>query len=208
MAEELNNNNSNPGNGRQDRQDKQPENKTFTQTELEAIITDRLKRERDKYKDYADLKKAAEELQRLRESQMSETEKLSAKLAEYERKLLEKEQEAAEAKIEMLKYRLLEDEQLPKHWADRIRGATEEEIRSEIKELKKLLGVSNKPVGGATNPAAASSTGASAMNNFISRNWSGNYAKPEPSPTHTAGYIFTWTVPTIRPGASETLSTS
>lgn len=106
--------------------------KTFTQEELDRIIAERLSREREKYKDYADLKKAAEEYQKLKESQMSEQEKLQAKLAEMEKTLLEKEREAAEARTEALKLRVLDEMGLPKAWAARIFGTTEEEIRAEI----------------------------------------------------------------------------
>jgi|GEM_PF-3018360 len=143
----------NPGNGGQGKQDNPPE-KTFTQAELEAIIADRLKREREKYKDFDAYKKAAEELQKLKESQMSEAEKLQAKLAEYERQLLEKEREAAEARIELLKAKALERAGLPKEWASRVYGADEKEIEEDIKELKKLLGIPTK-VGSSTNPASA-----------------------------------------------------
>lgn len=139
------------GQGNQGNQGNQPE-KTFTQAELDAIIADRLKREREKYKDYAELKKMAEEYQKLKEAQMSETEKLQAKLAEYERQLLEKEREAAEARLESLKLRILDEMGLPKAWASRIFGTTEEEIRQDAEELKKLLGTPGKPVGGGTNP--------------------------------------------------------
>ncbi|MCL6611184.1 MAG: DUF4355 domain-containing protein [Peptococcaceae bacterium] len=144
----------NLGDGGQGKQDNPPE-KTFTQAELEAIIADRLKRERDKYKDYADLKKAAEEYQKLKEAQMSEAEKLKAKLAEYERQLLEKEREAAEARLEALKLRVLDEMGLPKAWANRIFGTTEEEIKQDAEELKRLLGTPGRPVGSGTNPAIA-----------------------------------------------------
>lgn len=143
----------NPGDGGQDSNQNPPEPKTFAQEEVDRIIAERLKREREKYKDYDAYKKAAEELQKLKEAQMSETEKLQAKLAEYERQLLEKEQEAAEAKVEALKLRVLDEMGLPKAWASRIFGTTEEEIQQDAEELKKLLGTSGKPIGGGTNPA-------------------------------------------------------
>ena len=63
-----------------DGQDK-PGNKTFTQEELDAVIADRLKREREKTKDYADLKKKAEEYDKWQASQMTEQEKLQKELA-------------------------------------------------------------------------------------------------------------------------------
>ena len=151
MADDPNVQNQDSPQAGDQNQDGQQPGKTFTQAELDAIIADRLKREREKYKDYADLKKAADEYQRLRESQMSDQEKLQAKLAEYERQLLEKEREAAEARLESLKLRVLDEMGLPKAWAVRIFGTTEEEIRHDAEELKRLLGT-GKTVGGGTNP--------------------------------------------------------
>lgn len=62
----------------------EPTGKTFTQAELEALLAERLRRERQKYADYAELKKAAEELQALKDAQKSEAEKMAEKLARLE----------------------------------------------------------------------------------------------------------------------------
>ena len=51
------------------------QDRTFTQTELDAIIADRLKRERAKTADYDDLKAKASKLDELEEAQKSELEK-------------------------------------------------------------------------------------------------------------------------------------
>jgi hypothetical protein len=130
--------------------------KTFTQEELERIIAERLRREREKYKDYNELKKAAEELQKLKEAQMTEQEKLQAKLAEMEKAKMELELKLQEAQLEKMKLHILDELGLPKVWANRIFGTTEEEIRQDAEELKKLLGVSSKPIGGGTNPPTTS----------------------------------------------------
>ena len=55
--------------------------KTFTQAELDQVIADRLTREKAKYADYADMKRAKEELDALKASQMTDQEKLKADLA-------------------------------------------------------------------------------------------------------------------------------
>lgn len=128
--------------------------KTFTQEELERILAERLKREREKYKDYDELKKAAEELRKIKESQMSEQEKLQMRLAEIEREKLERERELAELKTSLVKQKVLNELGLPLSLADRIFGETEEEIRQDAEELKKLLGLqANTKIGTGTNPA-------------------------------------------------------
>lgn len=154
----LNKTNTNPADAGQDNQDnKQAETKTFTQEELERVIAERLKREREKYKDYAELKKAAEELQKLKEAQMTEQEKLQAKLQEYERILQEKEREAKEAQIQATKMKVLTELGLPLDLAGRIFGEDEESIRQDAEALKKLLGIISKPIGGGTNPTTTNS---------------------------------------------------
>lgn len=76
----------------------QPE-KTFTQAELDKLITERLKREREKHADYDQLKAAAEELAKIKESQLSETEKLQKRLAELEQAKAQAETQARETRI-------------------------------------------------------------------------------------------------------------
>ncbi len=133
------------------------ENKTFTQEEIDKIIADRLKREREKYKDYEELKKNAAEYQKWKESQMTEAEKLQAKLAEYEKTLADKELELAAIKTDALKQKILADMGLPLNVAGRIFGTTEEEIKKDAEELKALLNIQAKTIGGGTNPAGGSS---------------------------------------------------
>lgn len=58
--------------------------RTFTQAELNAIIDDRLKRERGKYADYADLKARADKLAEIETAQMGELEKAQARAAALE----------------------------------------------------------------------------------------------------------------------------
>lgn len=73
--------------------------KTFTQAELDKLISERLKREREKHADYDQLKAAADELAKIKESQLSETEKLTKKLAELEAAKTQAETRARETLI-------------------------------------------------------------------------------------------------------------
>lgn len=58
--------------------------KMVPQSEVDRIIADRLARERRKFSDYGTLKKKASELDRLRDGEKSEIEKLNEQLAERE----------------------------------------------------------------------------------------------------------------------------
>ncbi|ADQ04400.1 putative prophage LambdaCh01, scaffold protein [Caldicellulosiruptor owensensis OL] len=130
------------------------QSKSFTQEDVERIVQERLRREREKYKDYNELKKIAEEYRKIQESQMSEQEKLQMRLAEIEREKLERERELAELKTSLVKQKVLTELGLPLSLADRIFGETEEEIRQDAEELKKLLGLqAGNKIGAPTNPA-------------------------------------------------------
>ncbi len=58
--------------------------KTFTQADLNKLIDERLTRERAKYADYADLKKAADQWKQHEDAQKSEVEKLQAQIADWQ----------------------------------------------------------------------------------------------------------------------------
>lgn len=60
-----------------------------SQEELDRIIAARLKREQEKYKDYDSLKAAADELKKLKEADMSELERATARVQELEARVAE-----------------------------------------------------------------------------------------------------------------------
>lgn len=65
----------------------QPEQRTFTQTELDAIIRDRLSREREKYADYDTLKDKAQRFDAAEEAGKSELQKAQEKANALQAKL-------------------------------------------------------------------------------------------------------------------------
>jgi hypothetical protein len=72
-----------PAGGDQGKEFKAP----ASQADLDAIIKDRVARERAKYADYSDLKKKAEEHDRVTEASKSEAQKANERLAALEREL-------------------------------------------------------------------------------------------------------------------------
>jgi hypothetical protein len=114
--------------------------KTFTQEDINKIVVERLAREKEKYSDYETLKQKATKLDELDLANKSELEKEQAKSAKFEKLLAEKEKEKQLLLIENLKLSLLETAGLPKSWSKRISGTTEDEIKADIEELKKVLG--------------------------------------------------------------------
>ena len=55
------------------------EQKTFTQSELNAVVNDRLKREREKYSDYEELKEKAKKYDSYEEASKTELQKITDK---------------------------------------------------------------------------------------------------------------------------------
>lgn len=63
------------------------EAKTFTQDELNAIVSDRVKREREKHADYDELKEKAERLDKMEEASKSEIQKMTEKADRLQQEL-------------------------------------------------------------------------------------------------------------------------
>ena len=70
--------------------------KTFTQAELDAILADRLKRQKGQFADYDDLKTKAAKLAELEASQKSEAEKANARAEAAEKAAAETARKSAE----------------------------------------------------------------------------------------------------------------
>jgi len=120
----------------------EPQNEgKLTQAEVDAIVADRLARERKKYADYSDLKKASEELAELKKSQMTEVEKLKAELAEKDALLQSKDQELSSLKLERVKAAKLAEAGVAAEWIDSVSGTTEEEVAASVTKLAARLKV-------------------------------------------------------------------
>ena len=71
----------------QENTDKNPETSTFTQEQVDAIVAERLKRERAKYADYDDLKTKATKYDEAEEASKSELQKATEKAAALQKRL-------------------------------------------------------------------------------------------------------------------------
>lgn len=128
--------------------------RTLTQDEVDKIIKERLERERKKYSDYEELKKAAEELAKLRDSEKSEVERLKAEAAKIAKERDELMARIRAQEIRAIKVAALEKAGLPVALADRVLGETEEEIMKDIEALK-ALGIAGASRGGGGTPPRA-----------------------------------------------------
>lgn len=104
--------------------DPQPE--TFTQADVDRIVRERVKREREKFADYDDLKAKAEGAKTLED-----------RVAEIERQARESETRAMRAEVANAKG-------LTPTQAKRLVGATREELEADADELLKDIGAQIK----------------------------------------------------------------
>ncbi|KQP83749.1 hypothetical protein [Aeromicrobium sp. Leaf291] len=100
----------------------QPEATTFTQADVDRIVRERVKRERDKYADYDDLKAKA-----------GEATTLEQRVADIERKANDSEARAIRAEIANAKG-------LTATQAKRLVGTTREELEADADELLTDIG--------------------------------------------------------------------
>lgn len=71
-----------------------------TQEDLNKVLGERLKREREKFADYDVLKQAADELKRLKDAEKSEVEKAQERIAELEKQAADNAAAATRARIQ------------------------------------------------------------------------------------------------------------
>lgn len=112
--------------------------RTFTQAELDAIVGDRLKRERAKYADYDELAQKARAYDEAAEASKSELQKAveRAEKAEGKLKALEDERKLAELRADVAKEHGVD--------AELLRGTTRKELEEHAEAIKAYVGNSHR----------------------------------------------------------------
>ncbi len=106
------------------------EQKTFTQDELNTIVNDRLKREREKYTDYAELKKKADAYDKYEAESKTELQKATEKAEKLQKELDGIKQEA---EIREIREKVSKETGVP---ANLLSGATEEDCKTQAEAIK------------------------------------------------------------------------
>ncbi len=104
------------------------DSKTFTQDDLDRIVAERLRREREKHSDYDELKAKAGRLDELEASNKSELEKLNERLTATD-------QRAQSAEQALLRANVAASKGLTPAQAKRLAGVTQEELEADADEL-------------------------------------------------------------------------
>lgn len=121
------------------------ESKTHTQADVDRIVKERLARQKDQFKDYDDLKKQAAELQKLKDAEKPEIERLTNRVGELEKLLGDKDAELTKRDRDALRAKIAAKHKLSEELAGRIAGETEEEMDADAAALAKLIGPKKAP---------------------------------------------------------------
>ncbi len=103
-----------------------------TQAEFDARVKDRLAREREKFADYSDVKKKAEQLDKIEEANRSELEKANARADAAEKR-------ASDLEPEVLRWKAIAEHQIPKDYQDFVTGKSEEDLAATVEKVKALI---------------------------------------------------------------------
>ena len=113
--------------------------KTFTQSELDQIISERLKREREKYTDYESLKEKAQRLDQIEEDAKSELQKAQERAEKLQTELSELKR--AE-EVRMIRDKVAQSTGVP---SSLLTGNTEEEGTEQAAGILSFKTSSNYP---------------------------------------------------------------
>lgn len=116
--------------------------KTFTQSELNAILTDRLARERGKYSDYEELKSKAAQFDAAEEARKTELQKATER-ADALQKQLDDMKKAGE--IRAMKDKVMQETGLPADMMEFLTGEDEEACMAQAKKLVERTKASGFP---------------------------------------------------------------
>lgn len=111
--------------------------KTFTQAELDVIISDRLRREREKYADYEDLKTKAAKFDAAEEASKTELQKATEKANELQTRL---DSMLKADNIRQIREKVAKETSVP---AELLSGEDEESCKAQAKKILEFA----KPAG-------------------------------------------------------------
>lgn len=131
---------------------------TFTQEQVDAIVKDRLAREREKYKDYSDLKAKAAEFDKQQDANKTELQKAQERGDALQKELteLKKQNEVREIREKVSK-----ETGVP---AELLTGSDEDTCREQAEGINKYAGVKKYPGVKETSRSTAKTSSATADN--------------------------------------------
>lgn len=145
-----------------------------TQEKLDAVIADRLRREREtvgkKYADYEDIKKTNADYEKQIGEMAKAAEDAAKKYAGYDKQLAELQSKLKGYETNSVKMRIAHENGIPYELAERLSGETEDDIRKDAESLSKYIG-KNKPSAPlkSTEPTSSSDAKTAALRAFTAK---------------------------------------
>lgn len=112
-----------------------PEARTFTQDEVDRLITNRLARQRAQFGDYDQLKERAAKLDEIENAQKTEAQRLAEQAEQAQQARTTAEQEAQSLRVQLLRHKVAAAKGLTPAQAARLQGDSEEEIEADADAL-------------------------------------------------------------------------
>lgn len=106
-----------------------------TQEELDNIIKERIRREREKFGDYDDLKERVSELESENSALKATVEETKQTIAESDAQITELQGQVSNYETASLRTRIALQNGLPYDLADRLQGADEEALKADAEHL-------------------------------------------------------------------------
>lgn len=119
-----------------------------TQEKLDAIVADRLRREREtigkKYADYDNIKKTNADYEKQIGEMTKAADDAAKKYADYDKRLADLQGKLKGYETNSVKMRIAHETGIPYELAERLSGETEDDIRKDAESFSKYIG-KNKP---------------------------------------------------------------
>ena len=122
-----------------------------TQEAFDEAIKERIARERDKYKDYEEIKKLNEELSSQVQAVKEKLQESGNSGKEYEKQIEELNARVKGYETDSAKTRIALEMGIPFEMGSRLHGDTEEEIRKDAEAIKSMLNIT-KPLAPSADP--------------------------------------------------------
>ena len=116
-----------------------------TQEELDNIVKERLRREREKFGDYDDLKKRVSELKTENGTLKTSIEETKKTITESEAQITDLQGKVTNYETASLRTRIALQNGLPYDLADRLQGADEEELKADAERLAGFMRPATPP---------------------------------------------------------------
>jgi outer membrane murein-binding lipoprotein Lpp len=132
-----------------------PPEKTFTQSQLTAIVERKRREIESQFEGFDDLKAKAAQLDALTESTKSEVQRATESAAQFKARMEAEASEKAKVQLENVRYKISAKKGLDPDLWDRVTGSTEDEITADVEKLVTKFGPTGRQPNGPLRSGAS-----------------------------------------------------